>query len=106
MVKLYQRIQMNTTNHFSHVLPATATEWRDGKIFMRAKKKSFNSLFFLLANQQTSYMIVACDKLLKSIFSQCECLNIDKKLDVYENILSAFVQTWTSILLDRKYRYS
>jgi hypothetical protein len=33
MLKLYQRIQMNTTNHFNDVLPATTMEWRGGKIF-------------------------------------------------------------------------
>ena len=62
--------------------------------------------FFVLANQQTSYMIIACDKLLKPILSQSECLNIDKKFDIYEKILSAFIQAWTSILLERKYRFS
>ncbi len=51
-------------------------------------------------------MIIACDKLLKTIFSQSECLNIDHKFDIYENILLSFIQAWTSILLERKYRYS
>ncbi len=51
-------------------------------------------------------MIIACDKLLKPIISQSECLNIDKKLDIYENILSSFIQAWTTILLERKYRFS
>lgn len=51
-------------------------------------------------------MVTACDKLLKTVFSQCECLNIEKKFDVYENILLVFTQAWTSILLDRKYRYT
>ena len=51
-------------------------------------------------------MILACEKLLKSIFSQCECLNIEKKFDIYENILSSFIQTWTSMLLEKKYRFT
>jgi len=104
MLKFYQRIQMNTTNHFINVLPATTMEWRGGKHFL--DKRNFSKFFYLSANQQTIYMIIACDKILKPIFSQCECLNIDKKLDIYENILSAFTQAWTSILLERKYRFS
>ena len=37
-------------------------------------------------------MIVACDKLLKPILSQSECLNIDIKFDIYDKILSSFIQ--------------
>lgn len=59
----------------------------------------------VLAHQQTSYMITACDKLLKSIISQIECLDFDKKLNIYENVLSAFVQAWITVLLERKYRF-
>ena len=51
-------------------------------------------------------MIIACDKLLKPILSQSECLNIEKKFDIYEKILSAFIQSWTSMLLERRYTYS
>jgi hypothetical protein len=36
MLKLYQRIQMNTMIHFEEVLPATAAEWQAGR-----KKESF-----------------------------------------------------------------
>lgn len=59
------------------------------------------SLF--LASQPTSYMMIACDQLLKPIISQSECLSFDKKLDIYENILSSFIQAWTAMLLERKY---
>lgn len=58
-----------------------------------------------LVSQQNSCMIIACDKLLKSIFSQLECLNIDQIFEIYEHILSAFVQAWLNILRQRKYRY-
>ena len=58
-----------------------------------------------LVTQQSTCMIIACDKLLKSIFSQLECLNIDQIFEIYENILSAFVQAWLNILRQRKYRF-
>jgi hypothetical protein len=103
MAKFYRRIQINTTNYFSTVLPITTMEWRTSKHLIR--KITF-FYFFFVANQQTSNMIIACDKLLKPIISQSECLNIDNKLDIYENILSSFIQAWTTILLERKYRFS
>ncbi|CAF1263942.1 unnamed protein product [Adineta steineri] len=87
MLKLYRRIQVNTTNHFNFELPPTTNEWR-------------------ITYQQTSYMINACDKLLKPIISQTECLNIENKLDIYENILSAFILSWLTLLLERKYRFT
>ena len=105
MSKLYRRIHVNTADHFNDVLPQTAGEWRSGKIFIEEERNS-REIFLLLVNQQASYMIIACDRLLKLIFSQSECLNIDHKLDIYENILTSFVQAWTSILLERKYRFS
>ncbi|UJR25457.1 hypothetical protein I4U23_006804 [Adineta vaga] len=84
--KFYRCTQMNATNYFTSELPLTSNEWR-------------------MTSQPTSYMIIACDKLLKSIISQTECLNLDNKLGIYENILSAFVQSWTTVLLERKYSF-
>ncbi|CAF1390425.1 unnamed protein product [Adineta ricciae] len=84
--KLYRRIHINTSQYFTSKLPLTANEWR-------------------LTHQQTSYMITACDKLLKTIISQIECLHFDTKFDIYENVLSAFVQAWIMVLLERKYRF-
>ncbi|CAF3310451.1 unnamed protein product [Rotaria socialis] len=87
MSKLYQRIQINTTKYFDSQLPLTTNE-------------------LCTISQDRSYMIIACDKILKPVLSQCECLNIDKKLDIYERIFSSFIQAWTSILRDRKYCFS
>ncbi|CAF2316959.1 unnamed protein product [Rotaria sp. Silwood2] len=87
MSKLYRRVKMNTTNHFDIILPPTTNELRT-------------------TNQHRSYMIIACDKILKPILSQCECLNIEKKIDIYEQIFSSFVEGWTSILRERKYHFS
>ncbi|CAF0765501.1 unnamed protein product [Adineta ricciae] len=84
--KLYRRIHINASQYFTNKLPLTANEWR-------------------LTYQQTSYMITACDKLLKSIISQIECLHFDTKFNIYENVLSAFVQAWIMVLLERKYRF-
>ena len=58
-----------------------------------------------LVHQQSASMAVTCDKLLKSVFSQLECLTIDQKFEIYENILNAFVQGWLTILRQRKYRF-
>jgi hypothetical protein len=101
MSKLYRRIQVNTTKHFGTALPPTEDEWRAGKSLIRM----INCKSLVLENQQTSCMIIACDKLLKPIISQSECLNIDKRFDIYEKILSVFIQAWTSMLLERKYTY-
>jgi len=46
MSKLYQRIQMNTTNYFSDILPATTVEWRGGRKFCKKERKFCNSLCF------------------------------------------------------------
>lgn len=48
----------------------------------------------------------ACAKILKPIFNQCECLHIDRKIDIYEKIFSSFAEAWTSVLCERKYDYS
>ncbi|CAF0912819.1 unnamed protein product [Rotaria sordida] len=87
MSKLYRRIKINTTNHFDITLPPTTNEMRT-------------------INQQRLYMVIACDKILKPILSQCECLNIEKKFNIYEQIFSSFVEGWTSILRERKYHFS
>ena len=47
-------------------------------------------------------MVTGCEKLLKPILNHCEYLNIDKKSEVYDKILSSFLQEWTSILFERK----
>ncbi|CAF5056478.1 unnamed protein product, partial [Rotaria sp. Silwood1] len=87
MSKLCRRIKMNATNHFDIILPPTTNELRT-------------------TNQQRLYMIIACDKILKPILSQCECLNIEKKYYLYEQIFSSFVEGWTSIIRERKYHFS
>ncbi|CAF4431071.1 unnamed protein product, partial [Adineta steineri] len=35
-----------------------------------------------------------------------EGLNSENKLDIYENILSAFILSWLTLLLERKYRFT
>ncbi len=45
MMKLYQRIQMNTTIHFNNILPATAAEWRAGKEIYRFYEFDFRFVF-------------------------------------------------------------
>ena len=50
--------------------------------------------------------MAACETILKSILHQSEYLNIQSVLHVYERILRSFTETWTSILLERKYRFS
>ncbi|CAF1096830.1 unnamed protein product [Rotaria magnacalcarata] len=87
MSKLYQRIQINTTKHFDSQLPLKTND-------------------LCTISQDRSYMIIACDKILKPVLTQCECLNIDKKFDIYEQIFSSFIQAWTSVLRNRKYCFS
>jgi len=53
MLKFYQRIQMNTTNHFNDVLPATTMEWRGGKIFSEQQK--ILKIFFLSKSTNSIY---------------------------------------------------
>lgn len=102
MLKLYQRIEKNTIQHFNDILPATGADWRTRK---KRLIEEMDRKMIDLVHQQSASMANACDLLLKPVFSQLECLTIDQKFEVYEHILNAFVQAWLTILRQRKYRF-
>ena len=106
MSKFYLRIQMNTRHHFSNMLPLTTNDWRTSEPFAVDQEGSHGFAPCSLAYQQTSPMMAACEMILKSILNQSEYLDVQSTLDVYERILASFTETWTSILLERKYRFS
>jgi hypothetical protein len=84
--------------------PPTNGGWV-GVSFEENHQQQFPSFSLRLDNQSTSYMIIGCDRLLKPMISQTECLRLDKKLDIHEHVLQEFLQAWTTVLLERKYRF-
>lgn len=58
-----------------------------------------------LDHQPNAYMIAACNRILQPMFHQTESLSLEKKSDIHEHVLQAFLHAWTTVLLEKKYRF-